>query len=72
MQRITPEMSELKCEPMRISVKAGQPVEVTVRSVGTADRSSACIAAEEPDEFLQLLENFGSAAGIEALRHFPA
>ena len=37
VQRITIEMSELKYEPMRLSVKAGQPVEVTVRNVGTAD-----------------------------------
>ena len=37
VQRITVEMSELKYEPMRLSVKAGQPVEVTVRNVGTSD-----------------------------------
>ncbi len=37
VQRITVEMSELKYEPMRLSVKAGQPVEVTVRNVSTAD-----------------------------------
>ena len=37
VQRITVEMSELKYEPTRLSVKAGQPAEVTVRNVGTAD-----------------------------------
>ena len=37
VQRITVEMSELKYEPMRPSLKAGQPVEVTVRNLGTAD-----------------------------------
>ena len=37
VQRLTVEMSELKYEPMRLSVKAGQPVEVTVRNVGTTD-----------------------------------
>jgi hypothetical protein len=37
VQRIILEMSELKYEPMRLSVRAGQPVEVTVRNVGAMD-----------------------------------
>lgn len=37
VQRITVEMSELRYEPMRLSVLAGRPVEVTVKNVGTAD-----------------------------------
>ena len=37
VQRITVDMAELKYEPMRLSVRAGQPVEVTVRNLGTAD-----------------------------------
>ncbi len=37
VQRITVEMSELKYEPMRLPVKAGRPVEVTVRNIGTTD-----------------------------------
>ena len=37
IQRVTVDMSELKYEPMRLSVRAGQPVEVTARNVGTTD-----------------------------------
>ena len=37
VQRTTVEMSELKYEPAHLSVKAGRPVEVTIRNVGTTD-----------------------------------
>jgi uncharacterized cupredoxin-like copper-binding protein len=37
VERITVEMAELKFDPMRLSVSTGQPVEVTVKNVGTTD-----------------------------------
>ena len=48
-QRITVEMSELKYEPMRLSVKVGQPVEVTIRNVGTADHDFVVSALPAKD-----------------------
>ena len=62
VQRITVEMSELKYEPMRLSVTAGRPVEVTVRNVGTTDHDFV-VAGLRAKDFKRVTAGHGGHGG---------
>ena len=69
VQRITVEMSELKYEPMRLSVKAGQPAEVTVRNVGTADHDFVVAGLPAKDVKRVTAGHGGHGGGDEIVGH---
>ena len=68
VQRITVEMSELRYEPMRLTVKAGRPVEVTVRNVGTADHDFV-VAGLRARDVKRVTAGHGGHGGEEIVGH---
>ena len=69
VQRVTVEMAELTYEPMRLSVEAGRPVEVTVRNVGTTDHDFVVAGLRAKDIKRVTAGHGGHGGGDEIVGH---